>query len=80
MSAEPSGAGFSPVEGDTVRDARTGRVGVVMDRCGERFFLRPLGGGREWEADPRDIRAISRAEVLSARVAAVNTRHRRGDL
>ncbi|MGW6309818.1 hypothetical protein ACWFRQ_18525 [Streptomyces niveus] len=38
--------------------------------------LRPLGGGREWDADPVRVRRLSPAELLSARVADANTRSR----
>ncbi|MDN3028850.1 hypothetical protein [Streptomyces sp. S.PB5] len=35
---------------------------------------RPLGGGREWEADPARIRPATREERLSAGVRAANSR------
>ncbi|WP_330177969.1 hypothetical protein OG875_17655 [Streptomyces sp. NBC_01498] len=60
--------------GDTVHDPVRDRVGVVMDHLGPNFQLRPLGGGREWDADPARVRPPTPAELLSARVADVNTR------
>ncbi|MFI6084145.1 hypothetical protein ACIBBB_24720 [Streptomyces sp. NPDC051217] len=38
--------------------------------------LRPLGGGREWDADPAHVRPPTPAELLSARVADANARSR----
>lgn len=45
---EPS---YEPHVGDVVTDTRTGREGRVMGHEGPRWQLRPLTGGREWEAD-----------------------------
>ncbi len=61
-----------PRLGETVRDTGHDRVGVVMGHQGPYVQLRPLGGGREWDADPARIETISTAEQLSARVAALN--------
>jgi hypothetical protein len=49
-----------------------------MGRVGPYLQLRPLGGGREWDARPDRIKALSPAELLSARVATVNARSRTG--
>ncbi len=72
-----SGGGRSPGVGETVRDTARDRVGVVMDHHGRYVQLRPLGGGREWDADPARIEPVSQSELLSARVAEVNARSRR---
>lgn len=64
----------APRVGETVRDARRGRVGVVMSTIGPYVQLRPLGGGREWDAEPEHVRALSRDELVSARLAVVNNR------
>lgn len=47
-------------------------VGEVMDREGGLIQLRPLRGGREWDADPAFIRLASPTERLRAAVAAAN--------
>ena len=60
--------------GDTAYDPVRKCVGVVMDHLGPNFQLRPLGGGREWDADPARVRPPTPAELLSARVADANTR------
>ncbi|SDN10274.1 hypothetical protein SAMN04487981_103574 [Streptomyces sp. cf386] len=41
-------------------------------------MLRPVGGGREWEADPARIRPATQEERLSAEVRATNARARGG--
>lgn len=48
-----------------------------MAHKGPYVQLRPLGGGREWDADPVRVRPLSPAEPLSARVANVSTRSRK---
>ncbi|WP_323136661.1 hypothetical protein OG709_28150 [Streptomyces sp. NBC_01267] len=68
------GPAVAPAVGDTVHDPVRGRVGVVMGRVGPYLQLRPLGGGREWDADPDRVRTLSPAELLSARVALTNAR------
>ena len=70
------GPGPAPAVGDAVHDSARDRVGVVMGRVGPCFQLRPLGGGREWDARPDRIRALSSTELLSARVATANARSR----
>ncbi|MDT0321152.1 MULTISPECIES: hypothetical protein [unclassified Streptomyces] len=66
-----------PTYGATVHDTRRDRVGVVMGRVGPCYQLRPLSGGREWDAAPEDIRPMTPAEVLHARLAEVNARSRK---
>ncbi|MEU2992715.1 hypothetical protein ACPCAJ_32515 [Streptomyces griseoincarnatus] len=65
-----------PPAGTVVVDERTGRTGVVMDHVGPYLQLRPVGGGREWDALPARVRTASSAERLRASVAAVNARSR----
>jgi hypothetical protein len=62
--------------GSVARDLRDGRVGDVMDVHPGRIWLRPLGGGREWDARPDDVRPLTAREQLSARLAAANARSR----
>nr|WP_223291153.1 hypothetical protein [Streptomyces avicenniae] len=62
--------------GATVHDTARDRVGVVMGQVGPCVQLRPLGGGREWDAEPDRVRVIDPGEVLSARLAVVNARSR----
>ncbi|MFD5702158.1 hypothetical protein [Streptomyces lasiicapitis] len=58
MSAPEKGPehAYAPAVGDVVTDARTGREGRVMGHVGPLWQLRPLPGGREWDADPEHMR------------------------
>ncbi|WP_327299498.1 MULTISPECIES: hypothetical protein [unclassified Streptomyces] len=49
---------------------------MVMAHEGPWLQLRPLGGGREWDADPARVRPVGPAELLQARVAEANARSR----
>ncbi|WP_410537896.1 hypothetical protein [Streptomyces sp. KL2] len=80
MSAERRERRGSPpaiAVGSVARDLRDGRIGDVMDVHPGRVWLRPLGGGREWDAKPDDVRPLTAHEQLSARLAAANARSRR---
>ncbi|MEW2050653.1 hypothetical protein [Streptomyces sp. NPDC005476] len=61
-----------PVIGELAKDSATGRIGVVMGEIGGRVQMRPVRGGREWEAVPGDVVAPSAREELSARLAMRN--------
>ncbi|MEU3756067.1 hypothetical protein AB0H17_25435 [Streptomyces olivoreticuli] len=65
---------YVPEIGETVLDAARNRVGEVTARGKEFYALRPLGGGREWDVAPSDIRALAQDEVLRVRVAEANAR------
>ncbi|MFD9904825.1 hypothetical protein [Streptomyces sp. NPDC059063] len=60
---ESQQAMYEPRVGDVVTDTRLGRVGRVMGHEGPRWQLRPLGGGREWEADRDRMRLKSRVTI-----------------
>ncbi|MFF9036721.1 hypothetical protein ACF090_14760 [Streptomyces sp. NPDC014892] len=62
--------------GDTVRDVVSGRVGKVMGFVGPYVQLRPIGGGREWDARRERLRPVSGSEALSEGVARSNARSR----
>ncbi|MFJ6895656.1 hypothetical protein [Streptomyces hokutonensis] len=66
---------YEPDVGDLVFDEATRQVGRVMGHEGPHFQLRPVGGGREWDAQG-PIRPPSDAERLSAGVAMANARSR----
>ncbi|MCT2590183.1 hypothetical protein LHJ74_09705 [Streptomyces sp. N2-109] len=61
-----------------VVDERTGWVGEVCGREGSYLQLRPLRGGREWDAAPARVRPATPDERLAASVAAANALSRRG--
>ena len=62
--------------GSYVVDIRTGRVGRLMGDAGPRLMLRPVGGGREWECVPDEVRPATAVERISATTAYVNARSR----
>ena len=64
--------------GVVVCDADTKRVGEVMDYVTGIYFLRPLGGGREWSAGAESLSLWTRSDQLSTAVAAANANSRRG--
>ncbi|MEU1327767.1 hypothetical protein OHB31_00170 [Streptomyces microflavus] len=70
--------GGVPRVGTAVRDVGSGRVGLVMGHEGPCLRLRPLGGGREWDAGPARLRPLGPAELLSARGAEANARSHTG--
>jgi len=66
--------------GTLVYDAQTRKVGEYRDEVGPYVMLRPVGGGREWQADPARVRVATREERLGAGVRAANDRSRYGQL
>lgn len=73
MTSEPT-VGFE--RGAIVYDPATRSVGEYQDRSGPYAMLRPVGGGREWQADPAALRPATTGERLSAGVRAANERTR----
>ncbi|MEU8590230.1 hypothetical protein AB0C59_25000 [Streptomyces sp. NPDC048664] len=69
--------GANAVEpGSLVYDTAADKVGEYRDRAGPYVMLRPVGGGREWQADPAALRPATDRERLSAEVRAANGRTR----
>ncbi|MQS06109.1 hypothetical protein [Streptomyces alkaliphilus] len=62
--------------GTFAMDTRFDRVGKVMGHIGPYVQLRPPRGGREWDADPGDLRRLEPRERLNARLAEVNAQSR----
>ncbi|MET9932620.1 MULTISPECIES: hypothetical protein [unclassified Streptomyces] len=58
--------------GDVARDARTDRVGHVMGHVGPCYRLRPLTGGREWEAHADDMVPARQSDAMSPQVRELN--------
>ena len=63
-----------PEIGATAFDSTTDSVGVVMAVHPNQVFLRPIGGGVEWESRPQQVRPATVAEEVSAKNAAANRR------
>ena len=75
MSAQPDRPGV----GALVRDHKKDRVGVVMGELAGLVYLRPVGGGVEWNARWADLEQLEPAAEdasgharLRARVAEMN--------
>ncbi|QMU78751.1 hypothetical protein GXW83_26625 [Streptacidiphilus sp. PB12-B1b] len=58
--------------GALVRDTRRDRVGVVQAHLFGMVFLRPKGGGCEWEARPEDVAPADERDDFRARLADLN--------
>ncbi|MER8185722.1 hypothetical protein [Kitasatospora sp. NPDC094015] len=51
-----------PGVGERVVDLGTGAAGEFRGAADGRWWLRPRGGGREWDADPRLVRSAGEGE------------------
>ncbi|MFF6834837.1 hypothetical protein ACFY84_23650 [Streptomyces sp. NPDC012438] len=79
LVGDPGGATEHPCHwepGDVARDTRTERVGRVMGHVGPRYQLRPLTGGREWEAHADDMVPARQSDAMSPQVRELNRRSR----
>ncbi|KOG76722.1 MULTISPECIES: hypothetical protein [Streptomyces] len=66
-----------PAPGTLVVDtSRADRVGEFRGVAGPYWSLRPVGGGVEWEVEPRYVRPAVLIEQLRARTARLNARSR----
>lgn len=54
-----------PKQRDLARDTRNGKEGEVMDsnQNGTLLYLRPVGGGLEWEVETEHVEIIKRART-----------------
>ncbi|RPK65311.1 hypothetical protein EES43_08400 [Streptomyces sp. ADI96-02] len=67
----------SPALGTLMVDtSRDNRVGEFRGVAGFYWSLRPVGGGIEWEVEPRYVRPALLMEQLRARTARLNARSR----
>ncbi|MCX4423016.1 hypothetical protein OG981_27370 [Streptomyces mirabilis] len=67
-----------PGIGELAKDSARGRIGVVMGEIGGRVQIRPIRGGKEWDAMPDNVVALSAREELSARLTVKNGNSRVG--
>ncbi|MEU0216538.1 hypothetical protein ABZ281_16035 [Streptomyces sp. NPDC006265] len=67
-----------PGIGELAKDTAKGRIGIVMGELGGRVQIRPIGGGREWDAMPDMVVQPSAREKLSARLTIRNGNSRDG--
>lgn len=59
-----------PAIGQIVQDTQRNRTGRVMGHEGPYVQLRPVAGGREWDASPDALRTATPAEARRAGVNA----------
>ncbi|TNM32276.1 hypothetical protein FH715_07760 [Streptomyces sedi] len=52
-------AGEVPEVGALARDVARDAVGCVADRHGDRVWLRPVGGGREWDVPVGQVEPLA---------------------
>ena len=62
--------------GEIVTDTDTGRTGEYRGTWHGRRFIRPIGGGQEWDAPERMVRPATPDEAMSAKVEAANRQSR----
>ncbi|MEU2111484.1 hypothetical protein [Streptomyces sp. NPDC019507] len=60
------------VVGQLGYDKKTDSVGEIMGFEGGRYFLRPIGGGKEWQVAPEDLAEPDAQARLRARVSERN--------
>ncbi|MFE2155327.1 hypothetical protein ACFXAO_35465 [Streptomyces lavendulae] len=68
-----------PLPGTLVVDTgRDDRLGEFRGLAGPYWALRPVRGGPEWEAEPREVRLAEPMERLRAEIARRNARSAEG--
>ncbi|MGW0600607.1 hypothetical protein ACWD11_26245 [Streptomyces sp. NPDC002776] len=72
LSCMASNQQTRPGIGELAKDTAKGRIGIVMGELGGRVQIRPIGGGREWDAMPDKVVQPGAREELSARLAIMN--------
>jgi hypothetical protein len=65
---------YVPKLHEPVIDSVRNKIGEFMGKQGPSYMLRPLGGGREWEAEPGNVRPLTQDERLKAQLRARNSR------
>ncbi|MEU3217069.1 hypothetical protein [Streptomyces sp. NPDC006971] len=68
----------APGVGEAVHDTVRDRFGRVVGHEGRCLRISPLGSGPVWDAEPGQLRVLTRNELLSALVAEANGRSRQG--
>ncbi|MFF0143548.1 hypothetical protein ACFYRN_45095 [Streptomyces sp. NPDC005227] len=64
---------FAPEPGQLIYDAATRKIGEAVDHIGPYWQLKPVGGGREWDAHG-PLRPTTLKERSSSAVALANAR------
>lgn len=66
----------TPAVGALVVDTARARLGEFRGEWCGMWSLRPVTGGKEWDAAPEHVRPASRADRLRAETARANARSR----
>jgi hypothetical protein len=64
-----------PAVNAPVFDTVTNVVATFQEMRSGRYWLRPLGGGREWERNPEYVRQPTQDELIMARLRLRNRGH-----
>ncbi|MFG2962744.1 hypothetical protein ACGFZS_05590 [Streptomyces sp. NPDC048288] len=65
-----------PPAGTLVIDIASDKLGYLMGHEGSYVQLRPVAGGRDWDADPAHVRRATdeeRHRAMAERIRAMNT-------
>jgi hypothetical protein len=65
-----------PAAGTVLVDTARNVVGEFQQEVRGRYYLRPIGGGREWEVSPEFTRKATDAERMHAAVRVRNDQSR----
>ncbi|WP_079170996.1 MULTISPECIES: hypothetical protein [unclassified Streptomyces] len=76
VPADAPGPAHVPETGAFLVDTSRNRVGEFRGVAGPYWSLRPIGGGAEWEAEPKRVRPADPIERLHAETARANARSR----
>jgi hypothetical protein len=63
---------YVPETFEWVKDAGSSKVGEVRGKEGPHYQLRPVCGGREWDARPENIRELTPEERVRVKLQTVN--------
>ncbi|MFF5371314.1 hypothetical protein [Streptomyces sp. NPDC013187] len=63
---------YVPSFEEIVKDTGSGKVGVYRGTWAGSAWLRPVGGGREWEVEATNIRQATQEERMKAQLDARN--------
>lgn len=67
-------------QGELVRDTKLDRIGEVQALLAGRVYLRPPGGGVEWEAHPDQLELMDSRDQLHFRARKLNHASSKGQL
>ncbi|MCT9092346.1 hypothetical protein N4G70_26240 [Streptomyces sp. ASQP_92] len=65
---------YVPEWGQTVYDSKSKKTGRVMGHVGPYVQVRPLNGGKEWDADPDCLTPAPLSDALRCAVGEQNAR------